>query len=169
MSQKITNRLWRKQSSGMWHRVNMVLTDVSEERIATIFRVEKNKKIRKRKTSVSNTSLLVLAHSISALPDFLPFSSTLHMQAKRTPETSVNTITTRRHIPEDCFLHSHRRDNLRSYIQPDILYNLSYRILNKPYIKKCILCLCEYAEGIWNSFVFRGVYCLWKSMDQQPK
>jgi hypothetical protein len=31
----------------MWHRVEVVLTDVSEERIASIFRVEgKNKKIR---------------------------------------------------------------------------------------------------------------------------
>jgi hypothetical protein len=31
----------------MWHRVEAVLTDVSEERIASIFRVEgKNKKIR---------------------------------------------------------------------------------------------------------------------------
>jgi hypothetical protein len=30
----------RKQSSGMWDRVDMVLTDVSEERIASIFRVE---------------------------------------------------------------------------------------------------------------------------------
>jgi hypothetical protein len=37
----------RKQSSGIWHRVEVVLTDVSEERIASIFRVEgKNKKIR---------------------------------------------------------------------------------------------------------------------------
>jgi hypothetical protein len=30
----------RKQSSGMWHRVYVVLTDVSEEHIASIFRVE---------------------------------------------------------------------------------------------------------------------------------
>jgi hypothetical protein len=27
----------------------------------------------------------------------------------------VLTISTRRHIPEDCFLHSHRRENLKSY------------------------------------------------------
>jgi hypothetical protein len=45
---EVINRC-RKQSSGMWHRVEMVLTDVSEERIASIFRVEgKNKKIRTR-------------------------------------------------------------------------------------------------------------------------
>jgi hypothetical protein len=29
--------LRRKQSSGVWHRVEVVLTDVSEERIASIF------------------------------------------------------------------------------------------------------------------------------------
>jgi hypothetical protein len=28
---------------------------------------------------------------------------------------SVNTISTRCHIQEDCFLHSHRRENLKSY------------------------------------------------------
>ena len=33
-------KTWRKQSSGMLHRVDVVLTDVSEERIASIFRVE---------------------------------------------------------------------------------------------------------------------------------
>jgi hypothetical protein len=37
------------------------------------------------------------------------------MEAIRSSETSVNTISTRHHIPEDCFLHSHRRENLKSY------------------------------------------------------
>jgi hypothetical protein len=31
-----------KQSSGMWRRIDIVLTDVSEEHIASIFRVEEN-------------------------------------------------------------------------------------------------------------------------------
>jgi hypothetical protein len=30
----------RKQSSGMWRRLDIVLTDISEERIASIYRVE---------------------------------------------------------------------------------------------------------------------------------
>jgi hypothetical protein len=34
---------------------------------------------------------------------------------RRSSETSVNTISILRHIPEDCFLHSHRRENLKSY------------------------------------------------------
>jgi hypothetical protein len=29
----------------------------------------------------------------------------LNMEVIRSSETSVNTISTRRHIPEDCFLH----------------------------------------------------------------
>jgi hypothetical protein len=49
-----TNLFLKKQSSGMWRRVDVVLTDVSEERIASIFRVKgKNKKIRKRRNSES--------------------------------------------------------------------------------------------------------------------
>jgi hypothetical protein len=33
---------WRMPSSGMWRRVDLVWTDISEERIASIFRVEKS-------------------------------------------------------------------------------------------------------------------------------
>jgi hypothetical protein len=47
--------LRRKQSSGMWYRVDVVLADVSEERIASIFRVEG--KIRKSANEeISNLS-----------------------------------------------------------------------------------------------------------------
>jgi hypothetical protein len=62
----------------MWHRVEVVLTDVSEERIASIF------------------SLLLTSLTDASREDFLIFPSTLK-------------------IPEDCFLHSHRRENLKSY------------------------------------------------------
>jgi hypothetical protein len=33
----------------MWRRVDIVLTDVSEERIASIFRMEEKEEIRERK------------------------------------------------------------------------------------------------------------------------
>jgi hypothetical protein len=51
------------------------------------------------------------AHAGSSLADF----STLKMEAIRSSETSVHTRSIRRHIPEDGILHSHRRENLKSY------------------------------------------------------
>jgi hypothetical protein len=51
------------------------------------------------------------AHAGSPLADI----STLKMEAIRSSETSVNTRSTQRHIPEDDILHSHRCENLKSY------------------------------------------------------
>jgi hypothetical protein len=90
----------------MWHRVEVVLTDVSEERIPSIFRVEG--KIRKsaREASVRDVKRRLLLTSLTdASPaDSHIFPSTLKMEAIRSSETSVNTTSTRCHIPEDCFL-----------------------------------------------------------------
>jgi hypothetical protein len=37
------------------------------------------------------------------------------IEAIRSSETSIYRISTRRYIPEDCILHSHRRENHKSY------------------------------------------------------
>jgi hypothetical protein len=69
----------------MWRHVDLVWTDVSEERIASVFRVEK---------------------SASEEPAWAGGCSL----------QSVHTSSTRRRIPEDDILHSHPREDIKSYI-----------------------------------------------------
>jgi hypothetical protein len=78
-------------SSGMLRHVALVRTDVSEELVRR---------------------LLVTANVVPSLSILV----TLMMEASISSETSVVTRAIRRNIPEDSIFHSHRRENLKSYI-----------------------------------------------------
>jgi hypothetical protein len=88
----------RMVSSGLLRRVALVRTDVSKEPGALVFL----RSVRR---------LLVAACVVPSSP----ISVTLMKEAPDSSKTSVLTRTTRRNNPEDTILHSHCRENLKSY------------------------------------------------------
>jgi hypothetical protein len=88
--------------SRMLRRVGLTRTDVSDEIVASIYRVQI---ISELGTMLTVTSRLV--HLII---------SALKMDAIYSSVTLVLTRATWRHIPEDGILQSHCRENLKSYI-----------------------------------------------------
>jgi hypothetical protein len=106
-------------SSGMLCCVALVRTDVSEELSAFFIRVTR---IGELGTTLAVTSSqLVFLRSMcrllitaSVVPSS-PIVVTLMKEALSSSETSVLTRATQCNIPEDAILHSHRRENLKSY------------------------------------------------------
>jgi hypothetical protein len=95
----------------MLRRVDLVRTDVSEEPSASFIRVTRNGELGTTLAVTSSVRRLLVTASV--VPSS-PFLVTL-MEALEPSETSVLTRSTRRYIPEDGIVHSHRRENLNSY------------------------------------------------------
>jgi hypothetical protein len=85
----------------MLRRVALVRTDASEEHVASIIRVTRIGELGTMLPVISNRRTLGI--------------NTIE-KATRSSETSILIRATRRNIPEDSMLHSHRCEDLKSYI-----------------------------------------------------
>jgi hypothetical protein len=108
-------------SSGMLRHVALVRTDVSEELSASFIRVTRIGELGTKLAVTSNRCTLRRKYFFARLlvtANVFPSSLihvTLKMETIRSSEMSVLKRATRRNTPEVSILHSHRRENLKSY------------------------------------------------------
>jgi hypothetical protein len=105
----------------MLRRVALVGIDVSDELSASIIMVTRIGELGTTLAVTSNRRTLVFLRSVprllvtaSVVPSS-PIVDTLMEEALSSSETSVVTRATLRNIRKDATLHSHRRENLKSY------------------------------------------------------
>jgi hypothetical protein len=101
--------------------VALVRTDVSEELSASFIRVTR---IDELGTTLAVTCMYQLLVTASVVPSS-PILVTPMKEALSSSEMSVLARTTQRNIPEDTILHSHRRENLKSYWALFVLHSIT--------------------------------------------
>jgi hypothetical protein len=102
--------------SGMLCCVALVGTDVSEEPSVSIIRVTRIGEIVTTLAVTSNRRTLPRLLVTASVVPSAPILVTLMKEELSSSEMLVLTRATRRNITEDAILHSHRRKNLKSYM-----------------------------------------------------